>query len=61
MYKGDPLEDFTMMHFLDRFVYRNPKQKDSDHGGSLMQRASRLLPDKARTDAPGKNHADSTL
>ena len=44
-----------MMHFLDRFVYRNPKQKDSDHGGSLMQRASRLLPDKARTDAPGNN------
>ncbi|KAM9316709.1 CCAAT/enhancer-binding protein zeta [Gastrophryne carolinensis] len=26
-YTGDPLQDFTMMRFLDRFVYRNPKQK----------------------------------
>jgi ribosome biogenesis protein MAK21 len=23
--------------FLDRFVYKNPKQKKSDHGGSVMQ------------------------
>nr|DBA26807.1 TPA: hypothetical protein GDO54_011017 [Pyxicephalus adspersus] len=26
-YTGDPLQDFTLMRFLDRFVYRNPKQK----------------------------------
>ena len=25
-YTGDPLEDFTVMHFLDRFVYKNPKK-----------------------------------
>ncbi|XP_069787062.1 CCAAT/enhancer-binding protein zeta [Narcine bancroftii] len=25
-YSGDPLQDFTSMRFLDRFVYRNPKQ-----------------------------------
>ena len=25
------------MRFLDRFVYKNPKQRESDHGGSLMQ------------------------
>ncbi|XP_041105380.1 CCAAT/enhancer-binding protein zeta [Polyodon spathula] len=25
-YTGDPLQDFTLMRFLDRFVYRNPKQ-----------------------------------
>lgn len=41
-YSGDPLEDYTLMRFLDRFVYRNPKQRESDHGGSLMQRTSKL-------------------
>ncbi|XP_030626240.1 CCAAT/enhancer-binding protein zeta isoform X2 [Chanos chanos] len=25
-YTGDPLQDFTLMRFLDRFVFRNPKQ-----------------------------------
>ena len=30
-YPGDPLQDFTMMHFLDRFVFRNPK-KDPNKG-----------------------------
>ena len=28
-YTGDPLHDFTLIRFLDRFVYRNPKKKDS--------------------------------
>lgn len=36
-YASDPLEDFTTIKFLDRFVYKNPKQKQSDHGGSAMQ------------------------
>lgn len=36
-YKGDPLADFTLMKFLDRFVFKNPKAKVSDHGGSVMQ------------------------
>ncbi|MGH0126400.1 UNVERIFIED_CONTAM: hypothetical protein FKN15_030264 [Acipenser sinensis] len=34
-YTGDPLQDFTLMRFLDRFVYRNPKQnrgKGNDNG-----------------------------
>ncbi|XP_054616874.1 CCAAT/enhancer-binding protein zeta [Dunckerocampus dactyliophorus] len=26
MYSGDPLQDFTLIRFLDRFVFRNPKQ-----------------------------------
>ena len=34
---GDPLQDFTLLRFLDRFVYKNHKQKIS---GSLMQRPS---------------------
>lgn len=27
-YKGDPLTDFSLMHFLDRFAFRNPKSKN---------------------------------
>ncbi|XP_052442758.1 CCAAT/enhancer-binding protein zeta [Carassius gibelio] len=26
LYTGDPLQDFTFIRFLDRFVFRNPKQ-----------------------------------
>ncbi|OQV22455.1 CCAAT/enhancer-binding protein zeta [Hypsibius exemplaris] len=29
-YAGDPFEDFTAIHFLDRFVYRNPKKRTED-------------------------------
>lgn len=36
-YKGDPLQDFTTMRFLDRFMYRNPKKMEKDHGASIMQ------------------------
>lgn len=28
---------YTLAHFLDRFVYRNPKQKPMIHGSSIMQ------------------------
>eukprot|EP00111_Clytia_hemisphaerica_P022985 TCONS_00067631-protein len=38
VYKGDPLDDFTLLRFLDRFMYRNPKKHDVEHGHSLMQR-----------------------
>lgn len=27
-YVGDPLQDFTLIRFLDRFVYKNPKKKE---------------------------------
>jgi ribosome biogenesis protein MAK21 len=36
-YDSNPLQDFTLIRFLDRFVYKNPKKKTNDHGGSLMQ------------------------
>ncbi len=49
-YHGDPLLDFTLMRFLDRFVRKNPKQKMSDHGGSLMQRASKLVRSHMKED-----------
>ncbi|XP_068454855.1 CCAAT/enhancer-binding protein zeta [Clinocottus analis] len=29
LYAGDPLQDFTLSRFLDRFVFRNPKQLKS--------------------------------
>ena len=44
-YRGDPLADFTLMRFLDRFVCKNPKQRQSDHGGSVMQRATKMAAD----------------
>ncbi|KAL1838653.1 hypothetical protein VTJ49DRAFT_2432 [Mycothermus thermophilus] len=31
------LASHTLMHFLDRFVYRNPKTEASKRGGSIMQ------------------------
>ncbi|KAL1868727.1 RNA-binding ribosome biosynthesis protein mak21 [Diaporthe australafricana] len=31
------LANHTLMHFLDKFVYKNPKAADSKRGGSIMQ------------------------
>ncbi|KAK4229488.1 putative ribosome biogenesis protein [Podospora fimiseda] len=33
------LANHTLIHFLDKFVYRNPKAEDSKRGGSIMQPA----------------------
>jgi ribosome biogenesis protein MAK21 len=42
-YDGDPLLDFTLMRFLDRFVYRNPKSipPNVDKGTNVIKRAVR--------------------
>ncbi|KAL6050797.1 hypothetical protein STEG23_015335 [Scotinomys teguina] len=41
-YSGDPLEDFTLMRFLDRFVYRNPKQhKGKENTDSVVMQPKR--------------------
>ncbi|XP_046675604.1 CCAAT/enhancer-binding protein zeta-like isoform X2 [Homalodisca vitripennis] len=29
-YSGDPLQDFTLLRFLERFVFKNPKQLSAD-------------------------------
>jgi ribosome biogenesis protein MAK21 len=29
-YPGDPLQDFTLPKFLDRFVFKNPKKKNDE-------------------------------
>ena len=36
-YNGDPLQDFTLTAFLDRFMQRAPKKDLGEKGGSLMQ------------------------
>ena len=33
------------MRFLDRFICKNPKRKQSDHGGSVMQRTTKMAAD----------------
>ncbi|GCC22718.1 hypothetical protein chiPu_0001106, partial [Chiloscyllium punctatum] len=43
-YPGDPLQDFTLMRFLDRFVYRNPKQhKGKENTDSVVMQPKRKL------------------
>ncbi|KAM9354642.1 CCAAT/enhancer-binding protein zeta [Pholidichthys leucotaenia] len=37
-YSGDPLQDFTLIRFLDRFVFRNPKQLKAEHVTVLKPR-----------------------
>ncbi|XP_077990982.1 CCAAT/enhancer-binding protein zeta-like [Glandiceps talaboti] len=41
-YTGNPLQDFTLMRFLDRFVYRNPKKVPSEKS-SVMQPKSKTF------------------
>ncbi|XP_037100715.1 CCAAT/enhancer-binding protein zeta isoform X2 [Syngnathus acus] len=64
-YSGDPLQDFTLMRFLDRFVFRNPKQikgkqntdtsvlqpKTRSHGISLAVNSEEFL-DKEESQIP---------
>lgn len=38
LYSGDPLQDFTLVRFLDRFVFRNPKQLKTKQNAALMPR-----------------------
>eukprot|EP00977_Amphora_coffeiformis_P024373 scaffold15653_cov143-Amphora_coffeaeformis.AAC.5 len=44
-YKGDPLRDFTLVTFLDKFAYRNPKSSEKvagkfSRGNSVAERRS---------------------
>ncbi|KAM5164901.1 CCAAT/enhancer-binding protein zeta [Mantella aurantiaca] len=48
-YTGDPLQDFTLMRFLDRFVYRNPKQKlQESNRGYLNHQKKKLYMNEER-------------
>lgn len=64
VYDGDPLIDFTNKHFLERFVFRNPKKVDTKSGNKfagskLFKRISKRktipiqeLPLKSRNQVP---------
>uniref|UniRef100_A0A3B4EU84 CCAAT/enhancer-binding protein zeta n=1 Tax=Pundamilia nyererei TaxID=303518 RepID=A0A3B4EU84_9CICH len=43
-YSGDPLQDFTLIRFLDRFVFRNPKQLKAEQNtdAAVMKPKHRL-------------------
>uniref|UniRef100_A0A3Q2QMW9 CCAAT enhancer binding protein zeta n=1 Tax=Fundulus heteroclitus TaxID=8078 RepID=A0A3Q2QMW9_FUNHE len=44
-YSGDPLQDFTLIRFLDRFVFRNPKQlKGKQNTDSAALRPKQRFP-----------------
>ncbi|EJW85751.1 CBF/Mak21 family protein [Wuchereria bancrofti] len=62
-YDGDPLLDFTQMRFLDRFVFRNPKTKDTNekivrrkaydpHGVRKLPVISKEYAAKSRNEIP---------
>ncbi|XP_050405033.1 CCAAT/enhancer-binding protein zeta [Patella vulgata] len=42
-YSGDPLQDFTLIRFLERFVYKNPKKLEDDkESGGKSKTVSRF-------------------
>jgi ribosome biogenesis protein MAK21 len=43
-YKGDPLEEFTIMSFLNRFAYKNPKQQVIDELKQSQQKIEETEP-----------------
>lgn len=43
IYPGDPLNDFTTIRFLDRFVYKNPKARDGKQENIHKRRVNRYL------------------
>src|SRR5699024_3330642 len=48
------VELHTLTHFLDRFVYKNPKQKVSSKGGSIMQALSGADPNGLTASSSGE-------
>ncbi|XP_043933337.1 CCAAT/enhancer-binding protein zeta [Protopterus annectens] len=60
-YSGDPLQDFTLMRFLDRFVYRNPKQSKQKGGVSsvvMKPKQKHFMNDKHRLLVNSKEFID---
>ncbi|XP_030200975.1 CCAAT/enhancer-binding protein zeta [Gadus morhua] len=50
-YTGDPLQDFTLIRFLDRFVFRNPKQLKGKQNteATVMRPQHKLAQNKIRS------------
>ena len=51
-YNGDPLQDFTTMRFLDRFVFRNPKKTDLKSGSSVFNKRNQYRAKGIKSLAP---------
>ena len=51
-YNGDPLQDFTTMRFLDRFVFRNPKKTDLKAGSSVFNKRNQYRAKGIKSLAP---------
>ena len=52
-YNGDPLQDFTTMRFLDRFVFRNPKKTDlAKQGTSVFNKRNQYRAKGIKSLAP---------
>ncbi|XP_071963136.1 CCAAT/enhancer-binding protein zeta-like [Antedon mediterranea] len=57
VYMGNPLQDFTLIRFLDRFVYRNPKTKETERV-SVMQPRVYVAPEIRRLAVNSKEFLD---
>ncbi len=51
-YNGDPLQDFTLMKFLDRFVFRNPKKESAKISNSVFNKRQLYKPKGIKGLAP---------
>ena len=52
-YSGDPIQDFTIMRFLDRFVFRNPKKDTGvSKSNSVFNKRTQYKPKGVKGLAP---------
>lgn len=56
-YTGDPLQDFSLIRFLDRFVFKNPKKTDVSNEGShsVFGKRKRYMPSGVRSLSVNSN------
>lgn len=64
-YSGDPLQDFTLPKFLDRFVFKNPKKKNNEEVvvNSKFSRKKTYVPSgirSLRVDSSNYLHEDES-
>ncbi|KAG1664483.1 CCAAT/enhancer-binding protein zeta [Nymphon striatum] len=65
-YEGDPLQDFTLIRFLDRFVFRNPKkltiakENESKHRFVFCKRLLRKLPTAKQIPVDSQDYVAQT-
>ena len=58
-YSGDPIQDFTIMRFLDRFVFRNPKKDTGDSkSSSIFNKRNQYKAKGVKSLAPDSKYVD---